>query len=584
MRTIHWIHRLKTSLGRHALGACAFTLAGITPIHAEDVTENLIFLDQGWDVATRDTYNYTPQGTRLIPIAWYLALEQPNSTALFNESGHIEALRFLPPTVDSTGTNPHGLPVGFALDRPVDPVVGQQWMGYTCAACHSNDITYKGTRMRIDGAPAMGDFGRMLERLALAVDQTINSEEKFQRFAQRLLGDVPPDDPGYEQLKLGLATYNTWLASQAALRHPPYPAGPARVDAFGQILNQLLAIFPYQPINHRSPAAPVSYPFLWLTTDMEYVQWNALASSPIGRNGGEVMGVFSRVNLRAPDEPKYDSSILYRDLDRLEDMLRSLTPPKWPTRILGGTDAQQVAHGRHLFEEYCASCHNTKYQERHYVLTNPATNLFGRWFIKVDVTHYKEVGTDPYYITDTVNRLTVAPQDGSLDPEYSNLPIAPAALVFTNMVFNIVTTGLVNEGLTQEEIIDFNDYRFRPPSTPGGQPEVYAPLDPTLQSFKSGPLNGIWATAPFLHNGSVPTLYDLLSHEDERPSLFYVGSREMDPDKVGFISQPEGDTVDPDWFLFDTRIRGNGNQGHIYPKDGLTEDEKMALIEFMKTL
>jgi hypothetical protein len=66
-----------------------------------------------------------------------------------------------------------------------------------------------------------------------AMDQTVNNEENFLRFAQRLLGDVVAEDPQVAQLKEGLAVYNAWLASQAGRRHSPYPAGPGRLDAYG---------------------------------------------------------------------------------------------------------------------------------------------------------------------------------------------------------------------------------------------------------------------------------------------------------------------------------------------------------------
>ncbi len=567
----------------NSIRAAVPALALVSGLQANSISNNIVYLEQGWDSVTRDTYNYTPQGSWLMPLNYYLALEQPDSTKLFNDPDHIEALRFLPPTPDGIGVNPHALPVGFAVDPTFDAEFQQNWMGLTCAACHANDITYQGVRMRIDGAPALGDFGSLLERLALATQQTVDDEAKFQRFAQRVLGTAASTAGAVAGLRQDLSNYNAWLANQAVRRHPPTPAGPGRVDAFGQILNQLLEDFAGVPENHRPPAAAVSYPFLWLRTDMEYVQWNALASSPIGRNGGEVMGVFGRVNFRNPDRPKYESTLLYRELDQLEDMLRSLQPPKWPSELFGAPNPQQVAQGRKLFEKYCVACHNTKYQERHFILTNRSNNYFGRWFIKVNATHYKDVGTDPYYIEETINRMAVPPADGSLDDEFHGLPVAPAALAFTTMVGNIVNYGLNSWGFTQLEKLDLNDYRFRPPSTPGGQPEVYAPLDPTLESLMGAPLNGIWATAPYLHNGSVPTLYDLLSHEDDRPETFYVGSREMDPVKVGFVSETSA-TPDPNWFLFDTSIPSNGKMGHNYPEYGLSEAQKWALIEFMKTL
>ena len=95
---------------------------------------------------------------------------------------------------------------------------------------------------------------------------------------------------------------------------------------------------------------------------------------------------------------------------------------------------------------------------------------------------------------------------------------------------------------------------------------------------KGRPLTGAWATAPFLHNGSVTSLYQLLTPADKRVKKFYVGTREFDPVEVGFKYK----TATPGSFMFDATIRGNRNSGHAYGTE-LTDDEKWALIEFMKT-
>ena len=77
--------------------------------------------------------------------------------------------------------------------------------------------------------------------------------------------------------------------------------------------------------------------------------------------------------------------------------------------------------------------------------------------------------------------------------------------------------------------------------------------------YKARPLNGIWATAPFLHNGSVPNLYALLSPVAERPAIFSLGQREFDPIKVGYLSQPNASVSQ-----VDTRQPGNLNTGHEF--------------------
>lgn len=94
------------------------------------------------------------------------------------------------------------------------------------------------------------------------------------------------------------------------------------------------------------------------------------------------------------------------------------------------------------------------------------------------------------------------------------------------------------------------------------------------------PLDGIWLRAPYLHNGSVPTLRDLLEPPENRPQTFYRGYDVYDPIRVGFVSNvaSEGNT---EYFLYDTRLRGNGSQGHLYGT-GLSPGEKDALVEYMK--
>jgi len=116
---------------------------------------------------------------------------------------------------------------------------------------------------------------------------------------------------------------------------------------------------------------------------------------------------------------------------------------------------------------------------------------------------------------------------------------------------------------------------------PGADPYSYT-------TYKARALNGIWATAPYLHNGSVPTLYDMLlpasdpeegcTAEKCRPDKFYVGSPVFDPEKVGF--DPSGETGGK---VFDTSIPGNRNSGHPFGTK-LSDQERLDLIEYLKTL
>ncbi|HEY7326936.1 MAG TPA: hypothetical protein VH592_04825 [Gemmataceae bacterium] len=97
------------------------------------------------------------------------------------------------------------------------------------------------------------------------------------------------------------------------------------------------------------------------------------------------------------------------------------------------------------------------------------------------------------------------------------------------------------------------------------------------------PLDGLWARAPYLHNGSVPTLSDLLAKPADRPKRFYRGDDEYDPIKVGFRSDRARCDDGRKLFDFKTEEKGNSNAGHTYGTE-LNDDEKKALLEYLKTL
>ena len=117
------------------------------------------------------------------------------------------------------------------------------------------------------------------------------------------------------------------------------------------------------------------------------------------------------------------------------------------------------------------------------------------------------------------------------------------------------------------------------------------PADLAIQAkpvYKARPLNGIWAVAPFLHNGSVPNLYELLSPQNERSPKFWLGNKRYDPVKVGFETQEIAGG-----FEADNSRAGSSNAGHEF-KNGpvgkgvvgpaLSPDDRWALIEYLKSL
>jgi hypothetical protein len=100
--------------------------------------------------------------------------------------------------------------------------------------------------------------------------------------------------------------------------------------------------------------------------------------------------------------------------------------------------------------------------------------------------------------------------------------------------------------------------------------------------YPAKPLAGIWATAPYLNNGSVANMWDLLTAPADRPKKFLLGSREYDVQKLGYVTTTDAKSPAPAW-EYDTSQVGNTNTGHVYGTN-LPDDDKWALIEFLKAL
>ncbi len=116
-----------------------------------------------------------------------------------------------------------------------------------------------------------------------------------------------------------------------------------------------------------------------------------------------------------------------------------------------------------------------------------------------------------------------------------------------------------------------------------GEPARFKHFKKTF-GYANQPLDGVWLRAPYLHNGSVPTLRDLLEPSDRRPAAFYRGYDVYDQRKLGFVSDVPGEGGRA-FFELNTTLPGNGNRGHEGPAYGtdLSPAEKDAVVEFLKT-
>jgi hypothetical protein len=150
-------------------------------------------------------------------------------------------------------------------------------------------------------------------------------------------------------------------------------------------------------------------------------------------------------------------------------------------------------------------------------------------------------------------------------------------------------------GEVVQKTVDYVFDQKKPPVSEADRKKIDGHMPNHLRgelAYKVRPLNGVWATPPYLHNGSVPTVEALLGPPEDRPKKFYLGNREYDPVNLGY----KFDKFD-NGFEFDTIIRGNWNTGHEFRKDyskekeikgvigpALSPGDRKALIEYLKTL
>jgi mono/diheme cytochrome c family protein len=568
---------MTTVAGRLIQAASALALAAALAACEADARDDLIHFDQGWTQEVRNKFYHYPQGSRFMPRPWFVALEQLEGGGRFAEPDNLARYGLLPAPAHPEW-NPDALPVGFALEdadpRPglgltpdlAQRVDGLQQVGMTCAACHTANVTVGGKPLRIDGAPAHFDFDSFYADLNRAVTATLLDDQRFARFAGRVLGDQAGARGA--QLKQAFARFQVAFAGDAALRRPELESGYGRVDALTQIVNSLAVRDQRVPANIRPVAAPTSYPPLWLTPQLEFVQWNPVAASPIGRNGGQVLGVFGAADLTGASGQPFQSTIRFQRLHTMEGWIADLEPPQWDPDLMGPIDQDLASQGKQLFADNCAGCHNMA----PYEMTDPAENAFGKSFIEIGKVDYRKVGTDPAYVDSLSQRLV------ETNPATTRLmdgkPVVTAAEFFLTTVGAVIKTGMDEAGLSQAQQVAYNGFRFTRDDSGALQP--YTPT--SITNLKASPLAAVWATGPYLHNGSVPTVYELLSPPAERRKVFWTGGQELDLERLGFVS-----TNAPGRFRYDTSLPGNGNGGHAFPKDGLSHEQRVAVIEYLKT-
>ena len=341
-------------------------------------------------------------------------------------------------------------------------------------------------------------------------------------------------------------------------------AGYGRVDAFNSALNKLLR----EKKERVSLTAPVSYPPVWGIQNKYKIHYTGNTNSVTNRNIGLSMAAGS-IYL----DDKSNSTVNIHNLYKSEKLIYKIQSPNWQDVFQHEPSddfrikSSRVERGQVLYEKNCMSCHNPKKTHHEYKLP----------LYEYPILSHKKLGTDPNLSVNIVKPLKPLTNAESYPADkYSNTTQGLLEAFF--LKYNI-------DKKTQDEY-SFLEYR-------GKQWFKNTKRDNPDATYSARDLSGIWSTPPFLHNGSVPTLWDLLQKPEKRPTLFRAKDRYFDPLKVGFKNYQEKvkdcfpknayDNKTDSQQCVDTTISGSSNSGHNFGTN-LSNEEKYDLIEYLKVI
>ena len=580
----------------------------------------------------------------------------PSREGAFTDPDYIQRYGFISGT--TSAHNPDGLPIGFA-GTAFQNVSGYPTLttsgGFTCAACHTGKFTQGDTEYIVNGGPAVTDLNALTKGLGSALGQTLIASKlplpnkRFNRFAKAVLGDTYTQTAKAQLAKDLESVVNAVAATGGDVID--VAEGFGRLDALNRIGNQVFSTNTKQRENYAPIDAPVNYPHIWTSSWFDWVQYDGSIMQPLVRNSGEALGVHAAINTTAPKgEGRFSSSVPVKNLKWIEDSLAGdknpmqagafggLHGPTWPAS-LGTIDTALAAKGQALYERRCMGCHlpalnsDEIFTERYFkpieYIQNGQQKKTPEAFLAVNILPLRVIGTDSaqadILAKRTVNTTggttgksmgidatvcTPLPDFGAGNPRLAKARLDTAVTQRTKSGENqlvevdvtdgpMVSFALALGAVVQQVNDQWFDQNFIPeelrPYFEGERPNC-------LQSgagYKARPLNGVWATGPFLHNGSVPTLDDLLRPVDQRPEFVRLGTLEFDVQKVG-VKQPILDKshyplYQDGLFILDTKLDGNRNTGHAFgasangDKTGVigpefTDQERAAIIEYLKTL
>lgn len=548
----------------------------------------------------REKYYHTSQGIYYVPYDIISTLSRPASSEfrlydeLFFEDP--ERLGLIPNPFKST--NP---PIGITVSHENEFL---PMFGISCSTCHTSVIAKNDTAILIDGSGSKFAIERLIKEMVSSLALTIVDPVEFNKFYDRFLDrvklkeypnssfefDLMMYSDSYKEIKNSIKTQDfNDLAPKLSdfeanvlneigsdrvpttLRFNAYPtfddvntrskmflylsnrllwfieqagyskaderfasSGLGRGSPWGSSINMFASVW-FNKSSDEWPSVSsgsIDTPYIWKYDDAKWIFATGSTNSMTERN------LIQSISLMAPFNPKtFEVSVTIKKLELVQQSTRKFVPPSWPA-FLGPINQQKADNGKVLFKHICLNCHNPKRD----TFNGPGSIEYNFYDVGTDDTYYKAQTQDFY------------------------------GKVFVNDVLAGVMKKVKKAAQENEGITDLAPFEI------GRENVVWK--EPNGNKIVAKPLWGVWATAPYLHNGSVLNMKELLTVPENRVTAFHVGSIQFDSVNLGFENKQTAYSN-----LFETncdKCLGNSNAGHNYGTS-LSEEGKMELIEFLKT-
>lgn len=550
-------------------------------------------ITNGLSNSDREQYYHFDYGIQWLPTNVFLSLKRASNTTIpsvMDEMffAHPERFGLLPDYID-----PHNpLPIG--ITKSTDPSYAPL-SGINCASCHSSLISNSnGQFFIVDSGSSRFQIDKFIGEMLKSVVATLINPVEFEAFWQRyqILANITDNTtldsssqilsssvqktlttsdtteletklqtaqlhqsgkattltcasyPTNQQLSTRTGMY-VYMARRFAYlfsltKYGTNPAnssvadnGPGRSNPWAPSKGMFSKIYLQTQTQPKNVGGPVNTPFMWNYDRQHWIFLLGNTNSMVERNTAQALALLADFNTST-----YETTISIKNLDAISQYTKKVRAPSWPESVLGPINKDLADTGKAIFKVYCLNCHDPKSTS-----TQTGTAFY----------NYVDMGTDPNYYYGQTEKIDGNDLFGD---------------ILTPFISKVKRTAALNEGIT-----DLPSYEI------GRTPVVWK--RPTSNAIIAKPLAGVWSCPPFLHNGSVPTIRDLLNPAFMRPKEFHIGGFVYNSKDLGYIEDTSLSS-EYDFKIYCAACDGNSNAGHEIATE-LTNQAKDAIIEFLKS-